>query len=212
MRAVFNHHLDEDQLELYALGQLPASELDGVENHLLICESCRQHLEETEEFIRVFRKAARELEAEAHQPSWWRQIPRRVAQLWPVPVPARLVAVVAVAVLVVVVFIPRQREPVSPVTVTLESLRSSTGGASVAPAGVPFTLQLDARGLPEAAEFTIQIVDRMGREVWQGNARRQDGMLLVEGSLELDAGLYWVRTYPAGSSRELLREYRLECR
>jgi len=43
-------HESEDRLELYALHRLPDSEVERVENHLLICNGCRDRLEEVSAF------------------------------------------------------------------------------------------------------------------------------------------------------------------
>ena len=57
-------HISEDVLELYAMGRLSESELEPVEEHLLVCHHCQDALQEADEFVRAIRVAARELEAE----------------------------------------------------------------------------------------------------------------------------------------------------
>jgi len=54
-------HLPENWLEEYALGRLHSSLLAPVEEHLLVCELCRQRLAETDDFIQAARLAARRL-------------------------------------------------------------------------------------------------------------------------------------------------------
>ena len=49
----------DDTLELYALGTLPQPRADGVEEHLLLCERCRNRLSTIEEFVRVMRMGLR---------------------------------------------------------------------------------------------------------------------------------------------------------
>ena len=39
-------HGTEEQLERYVLGQLPESEIVPLEEHLLLCEVCREKLDE----------------------------------------------------------------------------------------------------------------------------------------------------------------------
>lgn len=51
-------HLPEDWLEEYAFGRLRRAPLARVEEHLLVCEQCRQRLVETEDFMRATRVAA----------------------------------------------------------------------------------------------------------------------------------------------------------
>jgi hypothetical protein len=50
-------HQADDQLELYALGRLTEPEQAALEEHLLICEACRQRLEEAEAFAKAMRRA-----------------------------------------------------------------------------------------------------------------------------------------------------------
>lgn len=44
-------HIDEARLESYVLGRLVASELGDVEEHVLICEECRNRAEGLDSFI-----------------------------------------------------------------------------------------------------------------------------------------------------------------
>jgi len=50
-------HLDEDTLELIALGRLPESNLSAAEEHLLICDACRQGLTDADETLAAIRAA-----------------------------------------------------------------------------------------------------------------------------------------------------------
>lgn len=54
-------HLQEELLEEYALGRLKGAPLGQVEEHLLLCETCRTRLQETEAFMQAARIAARRL-------------------------------------------------------------------------------------------------------------------------------------------------------
>jgi anti-sigma factor RsiW len=56
-----NDHIDEETLELYALGRLAEEEAAPVEEHLLVCHSCQDRLASTDEFIRTVRAAASNL-------------------------------------------------------------------------------------------------------------------------------------------------------
>ncbi len=53
------NHFDEDTLEQRALGRLGGPTLAAVEEHLLVCEQCRDRLTEIERFIAAFRGAVR---------------------------------------------------------------------------------------------------------------------------------------------------------
>lgn len=50
-------HFDEEMLERYALGQLEGSDLAAVEEHLLVCQRCRDRVVELDQFIAAFRGA-----------------------------------------------------------------------------------------------------------------------------------------------------------
>ncbi len=54
-------HPAEEQLEKYALGSLAGSALARMEEHLIICASCRSRVRSLDEFTTVVRRAAIEL-------------------------------------------------------------------------------------------------------------------------------------------------------
>jgi hypothetical protein len=51
-------HLNEDTLELMALNRLHEPNLAAAEEHLLICESCRRALTETDRYVAAMRAAS----------------------------------------------------------------------------------------------------------------------------------------------------------
>jgi hypothetical protein len=54
----FENHIDEDVLELYALGRIQDEErLAPIEEHLLVCESCRARMGETDQYLAVMESA-----------------------------------------------------------------------------------------------------------------------------------------------------------
>jgi anti-sigma factor RsiW len=52
-------HINEDDLEFYALGRLAEAQAAPVEEHLLVCEECRVRLAEWDGYTRVMREAMR---------------------------------------------------------------------------------------------------------------------------------------------------------
>jgi hypothetical protein len=54
-------HPSEDSLERYSMGTLPGSETGPLEEHLLLCNHCRDRLESTDEYVAAMRAAASEL-------------------------------------------------------------------------------------------------------------------------------------------------------
>jgi hypothetical protein len=51
-------HIGEDDLENYAMRTLPESSCAALEEHLLICEDCRERLDSEIEFVTAMRSAA----------------------------------------------------------------------------------------------------------------------------------------------------------
>ena len=54
-------HISEDRLEAYVMRTLSSIDTEQIDEHLLICESCRVHLQDSEEFVLAMRAAARRL-------------------------------------------------------------------------------------------------------------------------------------------------------
>jgi len=57
-------HIDDNSLELYALGRLSDFEVFAIQEHLLICTACRTHYDEILEFASTMREAARQMVTE----------------------------------------------------------------------------------------------------------------------------------------------------
>jgi hypothetical protein len=55
-------HISEDILELYALNRLPDALLPPVEEHVLICEECRQRLHTVDVFVSTLKTTLRRSE------------------------------------------------------------------------------------------------------------------------------------------------------
>ncbi len=186
-------HPSEEVLELYALGRLEEDRLGPVEEHLLVCEDCRQAVEQADEYARVMRAA---LEAERREEGvrtgagFWSRKP-----LW-------AGSLALAAGLAVVALAPRVARP--PVDVTLDAIRSSVSAA--APANRPLTLHPDRRSLPPPP-YRVEIVDAEGRPVFQGTSEGDGERVTVRTNRKFPAGQYWVRVYSPGG--ELLREFGL---
>jgi anti-sigma factor RsiW len=50
-------HASENDLEEYVLGRLPEPDLASVEEHLFVCDRCRERLRALDEFIELLRVA-----------------------------------------------------------------------------------------------------------------------------------------------------------
>ncbi|MDR3699393.1 MAG: hypothetical protein P4L56_07140 [Candidatus Sulfopaludibacter sp.] len=176
-------HLVEEEIERYSLAASAEPELSQVEEHLLLCASCRKKVETSDVYVNSMRRAAAQIRAEEKRAPRW----------------AGMAFLLAAAVLLAGVILIRSNAT-APFAVSLAVTRG-VGINAQAPAGVPLALQLDVTGLPAAASYRVEMVDRAGKQVWTGTFPGRPAK-------PLPAGIYFVRLYsPAG---DLLREYGLE--
>jgi hypothetical protein len=202
-------HPDDEWLEQYAMGRLQEPELGPVEEHLLLCPDCQNRLDETTEFITVFREAARleELSAPAAESVW-----RRILRLDWMPLPAPALAG-AFAVLAAVLVWQESSRPGPAIpserqwsTVELETFRGEAQQPrGVALEGFGLDLRLEAGGL-ETGPATAQIVTAEGRTVDELPVTITGGRAVFRYSAGLDAGRYWLRLRQGG---EIVREFAL---
>jgi hypothetical protein len=185
------HHIDPEELELYAVGRASEEATARCEEHLLICETCRQALEETDSHVAAMRGAAARLPQESPSRwSWW-EFPR-----W-----APALAALILAVLAFSLFRPNSPPPVA---VTLAATRGAGIEATV-PAGRRLSLTPDLIGLPPDSSYRLEVVDDRGRQTWAGGYNPALGSAAIPAQRE---GTHFVRIYSAAG--ELLREYGLE--
>jgi hypothetical protein len=57
---VTQHHIPDEDLELYSLNWLPTDKVAVVELHLLVCEWCRGRLQIEDEFTGAMKQGLRE--------------------------------------------------------------------------------------------------------------------------------------------------------
>src|SRR5690348_719537 len=118
VKASFSSHISEDLLEKYALRKLTEPELATVEEHLLVCPKCQDHLDEVDEYIQVMKLAvAQDPAMRPRQRAW---LPFSI--VWPFP--AR-VWVPIVMLIALVLAIPWQSRNVPVHEVTLAASRGT---------------------------------------------------------------------------------------
>jgi hypothetical protein len=185
-------HPDDSQIEAYCLGKIPEHEAAGLEEHLLVCESCQQRVAEGDAYIKSMRNAGAQFRSKEAKP--------RMA--WKA---AGLVPVLGVALVVagVSTYVYSQRAVGPRVSVALEVTR---GGPAItqAPAGRSLLLSPDLAGLPELALYRLEMVDRNGKRVFQQE-------FAIGKTIEVpaqSAGTYFIRLYT--SEGALLREFALD--
>jgi hypothetical protein len=186
-------HLDDSQIEAYCLGNVPEPELTELEEHLLICESCQQRVTEGDAYVRSMQNASSRFRAEEQKPR----------KAWAA---SGLIPVLGVALALAGfgVFLRMNQSSAGPrIPVALEATRGA-GVLAQAPAGRLLLLNPGLDGLPALAGYRLEMVDRNGKRVFQGDLIPGKG---VETPAEA-SGIYFVRLYtPPGT---LLREYALE--
>ena len=193
-------HVTEEELEQYSLGGLAEVRRDRLEEHLLLCETCRGRLTETENFGAAMRQASRQW-AEDHPGERAAAVVAgrpgsafRPGQMIPMLIAALLVICAAVW------FGHRYATPAPlPFAIQLTAVRGTAPGQ--APAGRPLLLELDLTGLSDGQPFAGEVVDASGRRVAEfpvGAPARVKA---------LAPGGYFVRIDK--TSGELLREYAL---
>jgi hypothetical protein len=194
-----DEHVGEDQLESYSIGNLAERHAAHVEEHVLICETCQDRLADSDSWVRSIRRGA--LRRPSARKSFWIPwvLPRRV------PVLAAIILIVAATA---ALRFSRQGA-VAPLAVVLEATRGPAVAARVPPLQ-PLLLEPGLESLPPLHWFHLEIVDRLGKEVWRADYAPAPGGasgIFVPG---LSQGTYFVRLYD--SSGTLLREYAVEAR
>ncbi len=183
---------DDDRIERYSRQALPLEEAAGLEEHLLVCEACQARLAAEDAYAHAMRYAALHLCQKEGRGGWFRFFPGLLA-------PVACVAIVLLLALGGWHWI-HPAAATSALAVKLEAMRGSEPG-SKAPAGRPLTFHADLAGLPPAASYSLELVDRDGRAVWKGSTANP-------AITPLRPGIYFLRVYSGGG--QLLREYGLE--
>jgi hypothetical protein len=196
-----NRHYEDIDLERYSMRDLTDEDAASLEEHLLVCESCRGRLEETEAFVSGIQLAAKQLrvEEEARQESGWRRWLRLDRQ------PAGILAGCAAVLLLMVAYHGWPGDRVAPAAIVLQASRGAQSPAP-APAGKPLLLHPDLTSLPAQSQYRLEVVDASASTVWSGSVT-PGGAAKVPPQRAAD---YFVRIF--SSDGRLLREYPLPVR
>ena len=202
-------HASDDKLEEYCLGGVPENELQGIEEHLLMCPACQEHLRAADRYVRTMRSAISMLaSAPAPAERWWEKWFGAISR----PIPATALAGLAAVTLICVV-IPslRDSQRAATSTVTLQAMRG--GGDSLrvsAPEKTPLILRLDLTGLDPLPSYQVRIVDAMGTQVFETESRPNGTVITLNAPGRFGRGSYWVRLYNRNDPATLAREFSLE--
>jgi hypothetical protein len=194
-------HADEGQFERYSLGALDETDLARVEEHLLICEACRERLQQADVYTAAMRGAARSLRVEAEFRA------RQPARSW-FPLWGDALAVTLALLAFTLAWGPwaiRRAVGELPVAVLLETTRDSR--TQTAPVSRPLLLTADLTQLAGYPAYRLEVVDGLGRRVIGSPPMPGSGKLSLPIPGGLARGAYYVRLF-AGSG-ELLRDFGL---
>lgn len=194
-------HVQEEELEQYCLGGLAEVRCGRLEEHLLLCEACRDRLTETESFIGAVRQAGRQWSGEHLERGAAGVIAGRAwGERWPRH-PAPMLVIAALLLVCAALWIGRRSNMPAPLPFAVELTAVRGAAPGQAPAGRSLLLQLDLTGLSDGQPFAGEVVDASGSRVAEFPVGPPPLLKAMA------PGDYFVRIYKA--SRELLREYAL---
>jgi hypothetical protein len=194
-----DRHMDEEEVERYSLGGISEPDSSRLDEHLLICEFCQSRVAESDRYVSTMQFAAAQM----------RRDTRRSKTRW-----AGFSGFAALAAAAVILYLAiggpgLAKRAAAPQPAFLLNLIATRGNGieAKAPAGTTLNLQMELAGLRNEPWFRLEIVDGLGKRVWQGNVVPQDSKAAASVP-KMAGGVYFVRAYaPSG---DLLREYGLE--
>jgi hypothetical protein len=211
-------HPNEEALERFLLRRSDDQELETVETHILACDSCVARLEALEMQLADLKTSLALSEEErlraAFNPkvSAWKK--------W-FTVPNLSWAGAACAALAVALVVVPGRWNSDQSNHAAEGALSACAASDVnlaacrgtqtpvLPSNRPLDIRLDTTDIT-AGPVDAQLVNGMGRELWQGQGTVQNQRAELKVSRITEPGTYFLRLYAPGASteHELLREYR----
>jgi anti-sigma factor RsiW len=188
-------HGSDDQLEQYALGRLPATEITPLEEHLLACDNCRAKVDAFEHVSIGMREVLVEdaMKPEGGFAAWLGATLRRPA--------VSMALAFALLIAVAGVFSQGKTKFAPMATLQLTAIRGEM------PATVP-TRELDvtlADGPRTGGAFRVDVLDAAGGSVWRGLAESGASGVRVDVKQRLGPGDYFLRLYDASGA--VMREY-----
>lgn len=192
-------HGTDDQLENYALGRLPDSELPAIEEHLMVCTGCRERVDQMEEFAIGMRDAlvAGAAQAALTGHSWL----STAGMNW-LRKPAFSLALGFALLIAVLLIFSNGRDRIAPTAaLQLTAIRGEMPFS--APAREMDLTLVDVP--PTAGHFRIEVLDATGRLQWSGMADSGPSGVEIKVQRQLQPGDYFVRLYD--SRGDVLHEY-----
>ncbi len=201
-------HLSDDQLELYALDRLAETDEDRIEDHLLLCDPCRNRLDDIGLLAFRVREALRQnppyLDREEPRFPWslfvWRS--------WMMPSLALAGTAAVLLTMLVLRHDNRNRDLAPLATVTLTAMRGNGGETgSVAKPSREYDLVLADAG---TAATLVRVFNAGGTEIWKGAPAPAATGKVAKVVADLPEGLYIARL--EDSAGGTLHEYAFQVR
>ena len=190
-------HQPDERLELYALGRLSESDVAIVEEHLLICVSCQERLDEVELFAMAMRQAITSEPAAQSRQAWWGWLMPSWGSPWAFAgAPAVLVALALATVL----YLHPDRNVPSRTSVDLAAMRGD-----VPRVGLAKETDITLTDAPIQSGMRAEVVDSTGIAVWSEQLRAGSAQIKI--LRQLTPGSYFVRLFDQPG--KLLHEYGL---
>lgn len=204
-------HPPEEVLERYVMHRMSDEEVERVEDHLLICQKCRDAVDDSERWVALMKSA---LMAEPEQPAgtrrrWWQSLAGSGAKAdhWYHLVGAPALAGALALFLAVWVALPLLRQQGGATKAREISLSAIRGNDLRQEVGAGQSLQLRFTDLEGSTSgCRVVIVTAEGQEFWTGAIAAQGGVQ-VPG---LRPGAYWVRVFTDRGDQ--IKEYGLVAR
>jgi hypothetical protein len=206
-------HPSDETLERFLLRRHDGTELEHVDTHILVCDSCQDRLHALDIEWAGAKLAFKEWNHEAT-----RETGNREASRWSWFAFPRLVVACGLTVLALVLVVaPQSRKRTLPMAEVELSAYRGTATASV-PQGHPLHLRLNAAGIAEGTTVA-SLVDETGNELWKGAVAIHQDAADVSLPPISKTGVHYLRIYGesgAGDSGaapgDLLREFVFQVR
>jgi anti-sigma factor RsiW len=197
-------HQTDEQLERYALGCLPEPWMAEVEEHLLVCATCQERVDDLEAYSLAMRQAiSTEPAKAAPRFAWLQQWFAWLQQSWlkaPVLVWAGGLAAIVFSVSLYLQFVPHLAPLAS---LQLTAMRGPM------PSVVPSReTDITLADVPAGPGLRAEVVDAAGSPVWNGALQSRDHKIAL--ARQLVPGNYFVRLYD--DNGKLLHEYGFQVR
>ena len=194
------NHGTGELIESYILGTLPEADVATFEEHMFICEACRERTEQAQDFVIGVRQAFREGAQPAVTPraDWFGWLRK--------PAGAMALAFVALLAVLAIIFSPGRNALPAVATLQLTATRGEMPW--VKPAR---ELDLTLAGAPvDGGPFRVEVLDAQGHNIWGGLADSEGDAVVMKVQARIQPGNYFVRLYSADGP--LVREYGFEVR